>query len=682
MSRNKTRKYILGALTAVLSVVVIVLFLPREKTFNYEFQEDRPWRYEQLTAPWDFAVDKSDEVFTREQNAAAASVLPYYVLNTHVATTAADSLQQHYQHELSQLLSARLYAAVNRRLQEAYALGVVETHELEALQADSLTRIKLIRGNKASEKTIDELLTVKQAYAYVMQADTSAYGAYVLSHCNLNDYVQANVTLDVEKTETARREAREAVVHNKGIIQAGQKIIGNGDIVDEDAYQALLSYKREWIKHNDSAGSELTLAGQILLVSLLIAGFIVYLCIYRRDYLQQPAYSLFLATQIVIFPVIAALCVNTVGVMIIPFAMLPMMVHVFLDSRTAFCAHLVVVLITALFVPEPFLFALLQLTAGLTAIYCLTELTERSQLFRMVLAVLVCYCVVFFGYELIAESSIQSIDPRRFMQFGINAVLLLFTYPLLYLYEKLFRFTSNVTLVELSNINGRLLRTLSEEAPGTFNHSMQVANLAAAAANRVGAKSQLVRTGALYHDIGKLENPAFFTENQGSTNPHDSLPFEQSAQIIIGHVTAGLHLAEKYHLPEALRRFIVSHHGVSKAKYFYVSYKNQHPNEEVDETLFTYPGPNPTTMETAILMMADAVEAASRSLKEYTEESIGTLVDRIIDAQVAEGCFADCPITFRDIRDIKSVFKEKLRTIYHTRISYPTLTTPSSKGER
>ena len=673
MSRNKVRKYILGVSTVVLTVALIVMFLPREKSFSYEFQQGRPWRYEQLTAPWDFGVDKSDEVFQREQAAAAARVLPYFSLDGDVASASADSLQQHYASELSSLMSSRLYATVARRLQEVYAQGIVETSDLETLHRDSITRIKMIRGNTASEKAVDELFTVREAYEYVMQSDTSAYGAEVLRSCNLNDYIFVNVTEDAGKTETARQDAMDAVKHNKGYILAGQKIIGNGDIVDEDTYQVLLSYKREWIKHTDSAGSELTLAGQILLVSLLVLGFVIYLCIYRRDYLQKPSHYLFLASQIVVFPVIAALCVGSVDVWVIPFAMLPVMAHVFLDSRTAFCAHLVVVLITALFVPDPFLFVLLQLTAGLVAIYCLPELTERSQLFRVVLAVLACYCVVYFGHELIAESSISRIDSHSFVLFVINAVLLLFTYPLLYLYEKLFRFTSNVTLVELSNINGRLLRTLSEEAPGTFNHSMQVANLAAAAANRVGAKSQLVRTGALYHDIGKLDNPAFFTENQGSTNPHDSLPAQQSAQIIIGHVTAGLHLAEKHHLPEAIRRFIVTHHGTGKTKYFYINYKNQHPDEEVDESVFAYPGPNPTTMETAILMMADAVEASSRSLKEYTEETIGELVDRIIDGQVAEGCFVDCPITFRDIRDIKNVFKEKLRTIYHTRISYPTL---------
>jgi putative nucleotidyltransferase with HDIG domain len=262
-------------------------------------------------------------------------------------------------------------------------------------------------------------------------------------------------------------------------------------------------------------------------------------------------------------------------------------------------------------------------------------------------------------------------NKRIYVHFLLNGVLLLFTYPLMLLYEKLFRFTSDVTLMELSNFNIKLLRQLSENAPGTFQHSIQVSNLAAAAANKVGASSLLVRTGAMYHDIGKLENPIFFTENQGGTNPHACLPYEKSADIIINHVRDGLRLADKYHLPEAIKDFIRTHHGLSKAKFFYISYKNEHPGEEVDESLFTYPGPNPGSMETAILMMADAVEAASRSLPEYTEENISNLVDRIIDGQMAEGYFRECPITFKDIATIKNVFKEKLRTIYHTRITYP-----------
>ena len=317
---------------------------------------------------------------------------------------------------------------------------------------------------------------------------------------------------------------------------------------------------------------------------------------------------------------------------------------------------------------------MLQLAAGLVAIFSLRELSQRSQLFRTALLVILTYAALYFAFELITENDLSKLNGSMYSYFIVNGVLLLFTYPLLFLLEKTFGFTSNVTLVELSNINSPLLRRLSETVPGTFQHSMQVANLAAEAANRIGAKSQLVRTGALYHDIGKMENPVFFTENQsGGVNPHKNLSYEQSAQVIISHVTDGLKLAEKNNLPKVIKDFISTHHGKGKTKYFYISWKNEHPDEEPNEELFTYPGPNPFTRETAILMMADAVEAASRSLPEYTEESINNLVEKIIDSQVEEGFFKECPITFKDIAIVKSVFKEKLKTIYHTRISYPEL---------
>ena len=284
------------------------------------------------------------------------------------------------------------------------------------------------------------------------------------------------------------------------------------------------------------------------------------------------------------------------------------------------------------------------------------------------------YAIIYFAYELITENDLSKINWGMYTNFIINGILLLFTYPLMFLVEKVFGFTSNVTLVELSNINTPLLRRMSETVPGTFQHSMQVANLASEAANRIGAKSQLVRTGALYHDIGKMVNPVFFTENQQSgVNPHKNLNYEQSAQVVISHVTEGLKLAEKHNLPTVIKDFISTHHGQGKTKYFYISWKNEHPGEQPNDALFTYPGPNPFTKEQAILMMADAVEAASRSLPEYTEESIGALVDKIIDSQVADGFFKECPITFKDIATVKAVFKEKLKTMYHTRISYPEL---------
>ncbi len=330
----------------------------------------------------------------------------------------------------------------------------------------------------------------------------------------------------------------------------------------------------------------------------------------------------------------------------------------------------------------PYEFILLQIPTGLVAIYSLRELSQRSQLFRTAILVTLTYLALYFAFELMTENDLNKLNRVMYLDFLINGIMLLFAYPFLFLLEKLFGFTSNVTLVELSNVNNALLRRLSEQAPGTFQHSMQVANLATEAANRIGAKSQLVRTGALYHDIGKMENPAFFTENQlGGVNPHKNLPYEQSAQIVINHVKDGLRMAEKNNLPRAIRNFISTHHGRGKTKYFYISWKNEHPDETPNDELFTYPGPNPFSKETAILMMADAVEAASRSLPDYTENTISNLVEKIIDSQTEEGYFRNCPITFQDIETVKGVFKEKLMTIYHTRISYPELNNNAAKNE-
>ena len=658
----------------VAATVIISIFLPREKNVGLDFVEGKPWRYEQLTAPFSFAVYKSEKALQKEQAEILASQRPYYALTNNIEIEAIDSFNTACRRELHVLVGAQLRQKVNKKMQEVYATGIISSNELNRLKNDSITTIMLVKNTVASPKSVDELYTVLQAYEAIMSIDTTLWGRHALQSCNLNEYIQPNLRYDAGKSESARTEALANISLTSQVIQKDQKIIGTGDMVDEEHYQILLSYQQELNKRIDERGVQMTVIGQILLVTLLIVAYLTYLINYRRNYLYERNKLLFLMSQLTIFPVIAAWLLNRGGtLMVIPFAIAPVMINVFLDSRTAYITHTIIILITSLIVPDPFIFVLLQLVAGIAAIYSLTELTERSQIFRVALVVVLCYSLVYFGYELIAKSSFALLSKRMYIDFLLNAVLLLFAYPLMLLFEKLFRFTSDVTLMELSNFNVKLLRQLSENAPGTFQHSMQVSNLAAAAANKVGASSLLVRTGALYHDIGKLENPVFFTENQGNTNPHACLPYEQSAKIIINHVKDGLRIAEKHNLPQAIKDFIASHHGKSKAKYFYISYKNEHPNEEVDESPFTYPGPAPHTMETAILMMADAVEAASRSLPEYTEESISTLVDRVIDGQVSEGHFKECPITFRDINDIKTVFKEKLRTIYHTRISYPEL---------
>lgn len=672
--KTNTKQYLLIAVVFITVITTICLLFPHEKAINIEFAEGKPWRYEQLTAPFDFAIAKSEEDLQREQAEISAAQRPYYLKDSSIGNTAIDSFATFYNHDLHYIVSKTLQKRIIAQLQNIYDNGIIATNDLERLHNDSINTIMLIEQNVAHPIMINELYTVQKAYESLMAIDTTQRGRHALQQSNLNDYITPNIHFDATKSEAVRREALDAISPNSGVILTGQKIIGSGEIVDKDRYQILVSYRDELNKRIDEQGIQMTFVGQILLVTLLIGVFLVYLINYRRTYLYERNKLLFLATQLIVFPTMASwIMSNGNGLMIIPFAMAPVMVNVFLDSRTAFMTHLVIILTTSLVVPDPFIFVLLQITAGIAVIYSITELTERSQIFRVALVAILCYSFVYFGYELIVKSSFMMFNQRIFAHFLLNGVLLLFTYPLMLLYEKVFHFTSDVTLMELSNFNIKLLRQLSENAPGTFQHSIQVSNLAAAAAMKIGGNSLLVRTGAMYHDIGKLENPIFFTENQGDTNPHSSLPYEQSAKIIINHVHDGLRMADKHHLPEAIKDFIRMHHGLSKAKYFFISYKNEHPDEEVDESLFTYPGPNPHSIETAILMMADAVEAASRSLPEYTEENIANLVDRIIDSQVSEGYFKECPITFKDINDIKNVFKEKLRTMYHTRIAYPKL---------
>ena len=672
--KQTTKSYLFIATIFVAATITISVFLPRERAISFDFEEGKPWKYEQLTSTFSFAVYKSERALQQERAEVMAAQRPYYIMDTNKGVLAIDSFEVAYKRELYLLVSSTLRQKLAKCLSELYDSGIISSDDLSRLQTDSITTIMLVKHNVATPKPVDELLTVQKAYERIMAIDTTRWGRYTLQSSNLNDYIQPNLRYDAIKSEAVLSEALESISLTSKVIQKDQKNIGPGDMVDGEHYQTLLSYQQELNKRIDERGILMTFIGQVLLVIVFIVAYVLYLFNYRRSYLTQCNKLLFLVTQLVLFPVVTSWILNiSDDLMIVPLVMAPVMINIFLDARTAYITHTTIVLLISLIVPEPFVFVLLQLMAGIAAIYSLTELTERIQIFRVALIVAVCYCLVFFGYELITKTAFALFNRRMYLQFLLNGVLLLFTYPLMLLYEKLFRFTSDVTLMELSNFNIKLLRQLSENAPGTFQHSIQVSNLAAAAANKVGASSLLVRTGAMYHDIGKLENPIFFTENQGNTNPHACLPYEQSAKIIINHVTDGLRLAEKHNLPAAIKDFIATHHGLSKAKYFYISYQNEHPGEEIDESLFTYPGPDPHSMETAILMMADSVEAASRSLSEYTEENIANVVDRVIDSQIAEGRFRNCPITFKDITDIKIVFKEKLRTVHHARISYPEL---------
>ena len=675
--RFSYKNLIYKSLIFIATVSVIVYFLPNEGKFNYQFDINKPWKYGLLQASFDFPIYKNDLQVQKEQDSILADYQPYFQIDKEAEKNVLSKLREDYNKTLRHSLPGTDYVRyIERTLKALYEDGIIAGNDLKRMEEDSIIAIRLVDKNVATSRFIDQLYTVKEAYEYLLNADTAHYKKKILQQCNLNDYITPNLVYDEEKSEAAQKDLLSNISWANGFVLNGQKIIDRGEIVDEQTYNILESLRKEWEKRSDSVQEKrLTLAGQILYVGIFLFCFMAYLELFRADYYERKGTLTLLFALIVFFPVLSSIMVeqNLSSIYVVPFAMIPIIVRVFLDSRTAFMAHVTIILLCSITLRFPHEFILLQVVAGMGAIYSLRELSQRSQLLRTALVVFISYALLYFAFELIHEDDLTKLNTRMYIYFMINGILLLFAYPLLFLLEKTFGFTSDVTLVELSNINNSLLREMSEVAPGTFQHSLQMANLAAAAANKIGGKSQLVRTGALYHDIGKMVNPAFFTENQSGVNPHKSLSYEQSAQVIISHITDGLKLAEKHNLPKVIKDFISTHHGRGLTKYFYISYKNEHPDEEVDQEKFRYPGPNPFTKEQAVLMMADSVEAASRSLPEYTEESISTLVDKIIDTQVSEGYFKECPITFKDIATVKALFKEKLKTMYHTRISYPEL---------
>ena len=661
----------------VVTVSIISYFMPKEGKFNYDFELDTPWKYGLLQASFDFPIHKSDQQIQKEQDSLLVLYQPYFDVDKNVEKNMLLKLREDYNQHLKHSLPSSDYIRhIERTLRHIYEKGVLSVQDAQLLSEDSIQTILLVDKNVATSQPVDRLYSVKGAYEHLLNADTLHYNKRILQACNLDNYLTSNINYDLEKSEASLQELLSTVSPAKGVVQNGQKIVDRGEIIDQQTYDILNSLRHAWEKRSNTVQEiHLTFIGQTLLVSVLILCFMIFLELFRKEYYQRKRSVLLLFALIVFFPVILSIMVeeNLSNVYVVPLAMIPIIIGIFLDSRTAFMAHTTIILICSIFLRYPHQFIILQMAAGMTAIYSLRELSQRSQLLRTALIVVISYAILYFAFELIQEDDLTKLNTRMYIYFVINGILLLFVYPLLFILEKTFGFTSNVTLVELSNINNKLLRQMSEVVPGTFQHSLQMANLAAEAANKIGANSQLVRTGALYHDIGKMVNPAFFTENQTNVNPHKNLSYEQSAQVIINHITDGIKLAEKHQLPKVIKDFIRTHHGKGVAKYFYISYKNEHPDEEIDIKKFSYPGPNPFTKEQAILMMADAVEAASRSLSEYTEESIGTLIEKIIDGQVSEGYFKECPITFKDIATIKALFKEKLKTVYHTRITYPEL---------
>lgn len=663
------------AVLVIASVAIIVWLMPRRNSFNYNIEKGKPWIYSDLNAPFDFPVYKSDEAVKAERDSLMQLYEPYFIYNKEVAGNEIRQFFKDYNNGIPGLSNDYLSIIANR-LRDLYTQGIMNSSDYAEFHRDTTRTIRIIDGKDANSVQISTVNSVVSAYEQIFLDETLAAHRDILRKCNLNDYLAPNLTYDKARSESSLNDLHNSIPLATGLVQRGQKIIDRGDIVDTKTYNILMSFKKETErKHENDPRISYTILGQILYVSIFIICFTFYLTLFRKDYFEKVRSAAMLYALIVVFVVTASMMVkhSVLHIYILPFAMIPIFVRVFMDSRTAFVVHMTTVLICACILQHPLEFIAVETVAGMIAIYSLRELSSRSQLFWTAVLITVGMALTNLALDWIDHSDISSINLSEYNIIVVNGLLLFCSYPLLYLIEKAFGFTSNITLIELSDMNKELLRKMSEVAPGTFQHSIQVGNLAAEIANKIGAKSQLVRTGALYHDIGKIINPIYFTENQSGVNPHQKMGSIDSAQMIISHVTEGIKLAEKYNLPNIIRDFISTHHGQGKAKFFYVQYKNNHPNDDVDELLFTYPGPNPFTKEHAILMMADTVEAASRSLPDYTEKTIRELVNRLIDAQVSEGYFKECPITFRDIAYAKTVLIEKLKTIYHTRLSYPEL---------
>ena len=671
------KAYLYRILFSIIAIAILVVFMPHETTSAFHYQKGEPWDEEAFIAQDSFPILKPEEQVIHEQDSLRQFYVPYFRQDVDILEQQLQALRQDFHSSPAAGIPYYFLPHLLEKLQHIYSIGILPAETAARFGDDSPQNVNIYHGNESRARSFSELFSEKTAYEYMAyEEDSIRFNHSHLHGLDLVKYISPNLTYDAEKSAQQRQEVDAKLVRTKGVVLQGQKVVDRGQIVDDEVIEILHSWEQHQKEHKLSTRERVSrIGGRALYAAILVFLLLMYFQQFRSDYLDSLRTVLLIMSLFLIFPIVTYTIMAHMwaSVYLMPYCVLPILLRIFLDSRTAFVTHVITILASAVALTQPFPFIVTQIVAGLVAIYSLRELSQRYELFRAAVLVTLATLLTYLCLEFVRGTADGSLQISRwpYIYLTVAGVLSMLVYLLLIPIERIFGFTSIVTLVELQNVNNPLLRRLSEEANGTFNHSLQVANLAAEVANKVGAKAQLVRTGALYHDIGKLENAVFFTENQNGKNPHEGLSYERSAQIIIQHVENGLRLADKYKLPAIVRDFISTHHGRSLTCYFYVSKKNENPDSPIDVSLFTYPGPKPQTLEQAILMMADAVEAASRSLSEYTEESINAMVEKIVGAQVNEGSFSECAITFREIAEAKEVLCARLRTVYHTRIQYP-----------
>ncbi|KGL64064.1 HD family phosphohydrolase [Polaribacter sp. Hel1_85] len=665
----------------LVTTVAIVYLFPKGSHFKYDFSNGQLWKYDNLYAPFDFAIQKTEEEIIIEKKEIEVNSKSYFIENL----TVGNSVNANYKRKISLIKESDSLSA--KQIQNLSEIGVKVINKvynkgfLEVVSQEIISNkneiIAIRKGNEVEDFVFKNLLTSKEVLEIIrsnLEKEETLFGKKIMLEL-LTEIIKPNISFDKDYTEKVIDNQINSISYTKGKVESGKLIILKGDIVEGKKLAILNSLKSEsesqvWTESNYNW----IILGYTILVSLALLMLLLFLKKYRVEIYENNNKVTFIFFNVFSMIFIQTLVIkyNSDYLYVVPLSVLPIVLKAFFDARLGLFAHVLTVLLLGYIVPDSFEFIYLHIIAGIVTILTVSELYKRATLFISVAQITLIYMLTYFAFSIIKEGNASQINWTYFMLFAANGLLSFLSIIIIYMYEKIFGLVSDVTLLELSNTNTKLLRELNEKAPGTFQHSMQVANLAEAAANEIGANSMLVRTGALYHDIGKMLNPMYFTENQSTgVNPHNDLSPRDSSKIITDHVIKGVELAKKNNLPDRIIDFIRTHHGTSLTYYFYIKEKELNPGTEVDIKKFQYQGPIPFSKETAILMMCDAAEAASKSLKKPTALSISNLIDKIMDKQMADNQFLNSDITFREIEIIKKVIKKKLMNIYHLRIEYP-----------
>ncbi|WP_461790552.1 HD family phosphohydrolase [Pedobacter sp.] len=663
----------------VVCVLVITLYLPKQPRFRYEFEKGKTWLNKDLVSPFSFAILKTPQQIAADKKLVIDNILPIYQYNEDVFKDQSEAYLSEFDVKWKSNTLNDAEKEANRQrsldiLKIVYSKGIIDVNPKHQ-KKERYYDFSLLKNNVSTKVNSQDVFTVQSALTFLKENFKSDNEGIKKTVFDLAEsHIKPNIKFDEALTATVQTNALKSISTTKGMVQKGELIVANETVIDEEVYQKLVSFRETYDAQTKTVGDDkLVFFGQVLLVGFIVTLLMVFLFLFRKDiYADNRQLSLLILVITSMLLVLTwAIKFNLSNLYLIPFCIVPIIIRILFDTRLALNLHLLVILIAGFFVPNSFEFVFYQTTAGMVAIYSIKNLVKREQLLISAAFILSAYFISFLGITLLREGSLTDIEWINFLPFVFSVLLSLLAYPLIYAFERVFGITSDVALIELTNTNNKLLRELAFKAPGTFQHSLQVANLAEAAIFKIGGNALLVRAGALYHDIGKMENPQYFIENQTGVSPHDKMPYEQSAQVIIRHVHKGIEITRKNKLPESVIDFIRTHHGNTRVDYFYQSFLKNSPEKFIDENIFRYPGPIPFSKETGVLMLADSVEAASRSLKNPDAQSINDLVERIIDYKLEQNQLDNCDLTLKDLETIKLIFKTMLMSIYHVRIDYP-----------